>query len=66
MSWQDFGDIRKERGGKATGKDRGKKTMSAKDAKLIAKTDPDYKSVVKDARKAEKKRGESTKKRREY
>lgn len=67
MGWQDWGDVRKGRGGKATGKDRGKgDNLSAKDAKHIARTDPAYKSVDKKARKAEKKRGDNIKKRRAW
>lgn len=64
MSWMDAGDVRKARGGKATGKGRGKGGLSAEDAKKIAKTDPDYKSVDKKQRKWEKKAGENTDKRR--
>lgn len=65
MSWMDFGDVRKGRGGKPTGKDRFKGGLSGKDAMKIAKTDPRYKSVNKTARKQEKARGENVKKPRE-
>lgn len=59
MSWQDWGDVRKARGSVPTGKKRGKGGLSAKDAKHIARTDPDYKSVDKKQRKAEMKRGDN-------
>lgn len=59
MGWMDAGDIRKKRGGRAVGKGNGK-GLSAEDAKRIAKTDPDYKSVDKKQRKQEVKRGDNT------
>lgn len=59
MGWMDFGDVRKARGGKMPNKG-----LKADDAKRIAQTDPAYKSVDKNKRKAEKKRGENVKGRR--
>jgi len=63
MSWQDWGDVRKERGSGPLFNKGKKNKLSAKDAMRIAKTDPKYKSVDPKQRKAEKKRGENIKKR---
>lgn len=59
MSWADWGDVRKARGGTPTGKKGKGSKLSANDAKLIARTVRAYKSVDKKLRKEELKRGEN-------